>query len=367
MDTRLDPWGHFDISDYTRLFQQFGIEPIDKIIELLPKKHYFFTRRIVFGHRDMDKWLKALSENDRVVVLTGFMPSGHTHLGHLMVIEELKYLQSLGVHVRIAIADAEAYIVRRLDRRKTIEYGLEYIGHAIAWGLDPDKTTFYFQTGQTTEYYRLIQMFSRKISLAEMEAIYGELSPAKIVAALTQASDILHPQLRDYGGYKYVIVPVGADQDPHIRLSRDLADRFKHELGLIRPSSMYHKFITGLDGNKMSSSRPEYAIFLLDGLDIVKKKVMNALTGGRATAEEQRRLGGEPYKCTVYQLYTYFLASEKELQELYNDCISGKILCGQCKRRAYEKLLEILMEHQKRYREVVESGIVEKIVKIPSF
>lgn len=367
MNIILDPWGYFDISDYNKLFEKFGIEPIDKIIDLLPVKHYFFTRKIVFGHRDMDKWLAALKKNEKVIVLTGFMPSGHTHLGHLMVFEELKYLQKLGAPVTIAIADAEAYAVRRLDRIKTVEYGLEYISHALAWGLDLDKTNFYFQTNHKVEYYRLIQLFSRKISMAEMEAIYGELSPAKIIAALTQAADILHLQLDVYGGYEYVIVPVGADQDPHIRLARDLADRFKKELGLTRPASFYHKFITGLDGNKMSSSRPDYAIFLLEDLDIIRKKIMNALTGGKATAEEQRKLGGEPYKCTVYQLYMYFVSDEKELIETYNNCVSGKILCGRCKRRIAEKLLEIIREHQKKYYEIRNSKLLEKAIEKPTF
>jgi len=365
---KLDPWGHLSISDYEKLFTQFGIEPIDSVIEKLPVKHYFFTRKIVFGHRDMEKWLDALKCGEKVVVLTGFMPSGHTHLGHLMVFEELKYLQQLNAHIHVAIADAEAYVVRRLSRRRAIKYGLEYIAHAIAWGLDPDRTIFYFQTNQSTDYYRLIQLFSRKTSLAEMEAIYGELSPAKIVAALTQAADILHPQLSSYGGYKYVLVPVGADQDPHIRLTRDIADRFSTELGLERPASMYHKFITGLDGNKMSSSRPEYAIFLLDDEESVKRKVLNALTGGRATAEEQRKLGGQPGKCSIYQLYMYLLSIDnKELLEVYNSCTSGKLLCGECKRKAYEKLAKVLSEHKKKYKKVVETGVLEKVVEKPSF
>ncbi len=368
MTVKLDPWGHFAIEKYEKLFTQFGIEPIDKVLDKLPSPHHFFHRRIVFGHRDFDKWLEALRRGERVAVLTGFMPSGHTHLGHLMVIEELRYLQSLGAHIKVVVADAEAYAVRRRSRREVIEYGREYITHALAWGLDPDKTEFYFQTANTPTYYRLIQMFSRKVTMAEMEAIYGRLEPAKIMAALTQAADILHLQLDEYGGYKYILVPVGADQDPHIRLTRDIADRFENELGLKRPSSFYHKFIRGLDGNKMSSSHPEYAIFLLDPPKTIRKKVFMALTGGRATAEEQRKYGGEPEKCTVYELYMYFLyRSDELLRRVYEECTGGVILCGACKRRAAKLLLEIIEEHQKKYREIAESGIVEKMVRIPDF
>ncbi len=368
MTIRLDPWGHFAIDKYEKLFKQFGIEPIDKVIDQLPVKHYFFNRRIIFGHRDFDKWLQALKKGEKVAVLTGFMPSGHTHLGHLMVLEELRYLQSLGAHVKIVIADAEAYAVRRKTRREVIEYGVEYITHAIAWGLDPEKTEFYFQTAHTTPYYRLIQLFSRKVTMAEMEAIYGSVEPAKIMAALTQAADILHLQLEEYGGYKHVVVPVGADQDPHIRLTRDLADRFKNELGLKRPASFYHKFIRGLDGNKMSSSHPEYAIFLLDPPDIIRRKVMAALTGGKATAEEQRKYGGIPEKCTVYELYMYWLyRDDRELRDLYEKCIRGEILCGEDKKNAAKLLIEMIKKHQTRYKEVVKKGIVSKIVKLPSF
>lgn len=357
-----------DISDYSKLYEMFGIEPIDTVINDLKVKHRFFERRIVFGHRDMTKWIKSLYSGEKSIVLTGFMPSGHVHLGHLMVIEELKYFQNIGVKVRVVIADAEAYAVRRLDRDLTIKYGLEYIAHTLAWGLKSSETDFYFQTNYDENYYRLIHFFSRKVSFNEMEAIYGELTPAKIVSALTQAADILHCQLEEFGGYRNVIVPVGADQDPHIRLTRDLADRFSNDLGLTRTSSMYHKFVTGLDGNKMSSSRPDFAIFLLDDDDTVAKKISMALTGGRATAEEQKRLGGEPHKCSIYQLYLYFLAeTDSDLRQVYNDCVAGKVLCGSCKKLALERLLSMLREQRSRFNEVMSSGLVDKVVKKPGF
>ncbi len=368
MSVILDPWGHFAIEEYEKLFSQFGIEPIDNVLDKLPRLHRFFKRRIVFGHRDFDKWLKALKDGGKVAILTGFMPSGHVHLGHYAVLEELKYYQDLGVDVTIVIADAEAYAVRRLSRKEIMEYAREYITYAFAIGLDPRRTRIYFQTNYRPTYYRLIQLFSRKVTLAEMEAIYGKLEPSKIIAALTQAADILHLQLKEFGGYEWILVPVGADQDPHLRLSRDIADRFKNELGLRRPASTYHKFIRGLDGNKMSSSKPDYAIFLSDPLDKVKSKVMRALTGGRATAEEQRRLGGEPEKCTVYDLYVYYLSpDDDDLRRVYSECIGGQILCGYCKRRAFERLEKILVDLRERYRKVGDSGIVEEVVDFPDF
>ncbi|WP_440059198.1 tryptophan--tRNA ligase [Thermogladius sp. 4427co] len=367
MDIRIDPWDYKIIQEYDKLFTVFGIQSIDSIPYKDLLKHHFFTRRIVFGHRDFDKWLNALRRGDKVIVLTGFMPSGVPHLGTAMVFEELKFFQEIGASVKIVIADAEAYAVRREDRGSTIKHGIEFIKHAIAWGIDPNKSEFYFQTAMKESYYRLIQMFSRKVTAAEMEAIYGDLTPAKIMAALTQVADILHPQLEEFGGYKHVLVPVGVDQDPHLRFARDIADRFSEELGFERPSSTYHKLLRGLDGNKMSKSRPDYAIFLNDDENVVRKKVMMALTGGRATAEEQRRLGGEPWKCMIHELYVYFMLNDEDVRKITEECVTGRILCGECKRIAVELLVGKLKEHKKKYEEVERTFNIEKIVKIPAF
>ena len=62
--------------------------------------------------------------------------------------------------------------------------------------------------------------------------------------------------------------------------------------GFILPSATYHRFITGLDGEKMSSSKPESAVFLTDPLKDAREKIMNAKTGGAITLEDQKNHGG---------------------------------------------------------------------------
>ncbi len=369
MALRIDPWGSTVIREYEKLFQYFGIKPFREVLHLIDKPHVYMTRGIIFGHRDFDKFWELYRKGRRVAVLTGFMPSGRFHIGHKMVVDQLVYYQRLGIDVYMLIADAEAYAVRRIPRRDVIRVGVEeYIANAIALGLSPDKTVFYFQTNQKPEYYRLIQLFSRKVTFNELEAIYGSIEPAKIMAALTQVADVTfltHPSM---GGYEAVLIPVGADQDPHLRLARDLVDRFSGELNLKQPSSTYHRFMTGLDGGKMSSSRPESAIFLTDDIGEAKKKVFRALTGGRATAEEQRRLGGEPEKCVVFELFAYHLVrDDRELKKIYDECRSGLRLCGQCKKEAAKLLEEFLREHQEKLAQAREEA--EKIAKEikPSF
>ncbi len=366
-DVRLDPWGESVISSYERLFKVFGIRPFKEVEKLLDKPHRLMRRGVIFGHRDFDKVLEAKRRGEKVALLTGLMPSGKFHFGHKMLIDQIVYYQKLGFHIIIALADIEAYVVRRIPRKEAIRIALEeYVANAIALGLERKNLRIYFQSDMTAPYYRLMQMFSQKVTMAEMEAIYGDMSPGKVIAALTQAADILHPMLEEYGGFDWVFVPVGADQDPHIRLARDIADRFERELGLKRPASTYHRFMRGLDGGKMSSSRPETAIFLTDPPEVAASKIMKALTGGRATVEEQRRLGGVPEKCVVYELYLYHLIEkDEELKEIYLKCKRGELLCGYDKKMAAEKLVKWLEEHQRKLEHALDQ--VDKYVEPPSF
>jgi tryptophanyl-tRNA synthetase len=116
----------------------------------------------------------------------------------------------------------------------------------------------------------------------------------------------------------------------------------------------------------MSSSRPEYTIFLSDPPDIAKKKLMAALTGGRPTAEEQRRLGGNPDKCTVFDLYVFgLIQDDKELEKIREECTSGKLLCGKCKKIAWKLLEERLKDFQEKIGWARE--LAWKIVDLPSF
>lgn len=366
-EVRLDPWGDSIVKDYSKLFEYFGIRPFREVLSLIDKPHPLMLRGIVFGHRDFDVVLKAFKNGKKVILLTGFMPSGPLHLGHKILIDQIVHYQRMGIDIAIAIADVEAYVVRRIPRKEAIRIAVEeYIANAVALGLDLGKTKVYFQSNMDAPYYRLMQMLSQKITMAEMEAVYGELTPGKIVASLTQMADILHPMLEEYGGYDYVFVPVGPDQDPHIRLARDLADRFERELGFRRPASTYHRFMTGLDGAKMSSSRPESSIFLLEPVESAVAKLKRALTGGRATVDEQRRYGGVPEVCTVFELYAYHLiGNDDELSNIYTRCRAGHLLCGEDKDHAAELLTRWIEEHRRRWERALST--IEGRLELPRF
>jgi len=125
------------------------------------------------------------------------------------------------------------------------------------------------------------------------------------------------------------------------------------------PASTYHKFMTGLQGGKMSSSIPDSYIALTDRPEDGAKKVMRAITGGRVTLEEQKKLGGEPDKCSVYELLLYHLIEDdNELMHVYKDCVGGTRVCGNCKKFTEELMRRFLKDHQEK-REMAKERLGE--------
>ena len=222
----MDPWGSAQSTDYDRIITQFGLTPLNGA--QMPNATKLHRRGIVFAHRDVDQILEAHRTAQPFGVLTGLMPSGQMHLGHSMVIEQAKWFQGLGGDVTIAVADLESQATRGVSLEKGRSIALqEYLSHYAALGLDPEKTNVYFQSTRPV-VQRLGFQLGKRTNLNEFEAIYGftgETNLAHVQAPLVQVGDILHPQLDAYGGLRPVVVPVGVDQDPHLRLTRGLASK----------------------------------------------------------------------------------------------------------------------------------------------
>jgi tryptophanyl-tRNA synthetase len=351
----ITPWDVSDNIDYKKTMENFGIKPINEIIKSIENPHYLMRRGIIFGHRDFERIVDAMKNKKKFAVVSGMMPSGRMHFGHKMIVDQLLYYQDYNAEIHIPIADMEAYAARGMDFETTKKLAVEeYITNYIALGLNPEKINVYLQS-KYNKVKDLAYILSKRTNLSEMRAIYGfggETNIGHLFAPLIQVADILHPQLEDdlkTSREIPVVVPVGIDQDPHIRLTRDIANRAK-EYKFIPPSSTYHRFMTGLLGGKMSSSKPETAIFLTDDEKSVKKKIMSCKTGGRPTLEEHKKLGGIPEECVVYELYAYHLIKDdKELLEIYETCKKGELTCGKCKKYCYEKIVEFLKDlHEKR-------------------
>jgi len=100
-----------------------------------------------------------------------------------------------------------------------------------------------------------------------------------------------------------------------------------------------------LQGNsaKMSSSKTESAIFLDDSKAEVKKKLMKyAFSGGKDTLEEQRKYGANPDIDFAFLEYSFLEEDQGKVDRIYQDYKSGKMLSGEMKELAAEKISEFL-------------------------
>ncbi|MDR3222579.1 MAG: tryptophan--tRNA ligase [Methanobrevibacter sp.] len=344
----IDPWTFSSTVDYENIMNQFGIKKFKDLLNDIKYPSLLMKRGIIFGHRDFNLIQERINKNKDFICITGMMPSGKMHIGHKMIVDQLKWYFENGGNIFISIADMEAYATREKSLKEGKQIAInEYLVNYLALGLDltHENVNVYLQS-QSKQLNDLAFKLSKKVNLSQMKAIYGfenTTNIAHVYAPLVQVADILLPQTEDFCSPMPTVVPVGIDQDPHIRLTRDLAIRFKDEFGFVSPGSTYHRFITGLTSAKMSSSKPKTAIFLNDSPELAEKKVKTAKTGGRESLKEQKELGGCPEKCVVYELLLYHLIiDDKKLEEVYNECKAGILLCGECKQMTSIKIKSLL-------------------------
>ncbi len=350
----VNPWKVKGEVDYNKLVKEFGLTPMKKLPEIF-NKNLLFRRKIVFANRDIARILDAVKNKKKFVVMTGLMPTGKLHIGHLLLINQLIFWQKLGAKLYIAVADLEAYNARGQSLEESRKIAIEqYLLNYIALGLSPKNCDFYFQSERSKDaeksnaYYRLASNFSRYATFNEFKAVYGEISPGKMNASLIQAADMFHPQLPEFEGKPLpVLVPVGIDQDPHLRIARDISQRYK-DYKFIQLSSTYHLFSPGLKGDKMSASDSSSYISLTDTPAEIKRKINKyAFSGGGETTEEHRKKGGNPDVDVSFQyLKMFFEEDDLKLAEIEKDYRSGKLLTGELKKILIEKINSFLKVHQ---------------------
>ncbi len=354
MSKGITPW-EFEVEhlDYARIVEEFGLQPLTpEQVKRMTNPHRLFRRNLIFAHRDFEVILDAQEKRQEFVVLTGMAPSGKFHFGHKLIAELMAWYQQQGIMLYIPISDIEAYVIRGIDIDTCRDIVInEYIMNYLALGVvlaDRSKCCLYSQW-RNDLVRNLSFKAASKVTFSQMHAVYGFSNSdnmGKIFFPLIDAADILHPQLPERGGVKPVLVPVGIDQDPHIRVARDIASR----MALMKPSSIYTKMMSGLQGpgTKMSSSKPESAIFLTDTVEEAQRKLKDAFTGGRETIQEQKRLGGQPERCAIYEFLVFHFEDDL-LRDTYEKCTSGSLLCGECKTVVSERITRFLLEiHEKR-------------------
>jgi tryptophanyl-tRNA synthetase len=219
-------------------------------------------------------------------VLTGDRPTGQLHLGHLFgTLLNRVALQEQGVDLMVLIADYQT-ITDRDSPASLPEDVEELVADYLAVGIDPARATI-FAHSLVPELNQLLLPFLSLVTLPELlrnptvkdeaaAAGMGALNGLMLTYPVHQAADILFCQA--------TIVPVGADQLPHIEQTRAIARRFNRRYApecpvFPEPEAMLSDapVLLGIDGRKMSKSRNN-AIALAAGADETVQLLRRAKT-----------------------------------------------------------------------------------------
>lgn len=223
---------------------------------------------------------------EKEVVLSGIRPTGFLHLGN--------YFGAMRNYVRMQDSFNCYFFVANWhsltthpDTKELQNNVHRVIAENIACGLDPDKVALYIQSDvpEIAELYLYLNMLAYKGEL-EKTVTFKEkvrLQPENVNAGLLtypvlQAADILI--------HRAVKVPVGKDQEQHLEMARNFAERFNYRYGEVLPLPYAFNYggelvrIMSLDGTgKMSKSENQMAtLYLADNDQSIRKKIMKAKT-----------------------------------------------------------------------------------------
>ena len=345
------PWHVEGDIDYDKLIEKFGTQKIspklrEKIKSMTDEDHFMLRRGIFFSHREMDRILEDYEKGNEFFLYTGRGPSGHTHIGHLVPWVFAKWLQDkFDVNLYFQLTDDEKFYSKtNLTLEETKNFAYENALDFIALGFNPEKTKIIINTKNIQTLYPIAAQVAKKINFSNTKATFGFTNETNIGMIFYTSLQSAPCFIED----KPVLIPLGVDQDPHFRLTRDIAQK----IGKQKPALVHNIMIpasTG-PGGKMSASEEKGTIYTTDTPDVVKKKINKyAFSGGQPDIEQHRKLGGNPDIDVSFQyLRIFFEPDDDKLKKIYEDYKSGKLLSGELKVILIEKINDFLKTHQEK-------------------
>lgn len=323
---------------------QFGLIPL---YEELNKEDGFeglresFLGLGVWSLYNPEPIFKAINRGREFSILVGMRPTQKYHLGHLTLMKELSWLQnSGGLPVFILASYESGRIIDQDELQRSISLFSENYMRFTKSTL-PAETLFL--SDREDMGIRLFEdQVSEQLKLSKILQLYGwgeEVSLADIrVVSMTVAAflypSVIYPQ-------RPTIILSDINQITHAEMTKIVA----RKLGLQVPTFSYRVLLPSLEGaeKRMSIKDPKSTVFLDDQRDKVYQKMKRAFSGGRKTVEEQRTLGGEPLRCSFFKI-TNTLVDYQESTDMYNNCVSGSVTCGECKLKHLPKIVEKFSE-----------------------
>jgi len=256
------------------------------------------------------------------------------------------------------------------DPKDLKENVFRVLSENIACGLDPDQVALYAQSDipEIPELYLMLNMLAYKGELEKVPTFKDKVrqNPENVNAGLLtypvlMAADILI--------HRAVKVPVGKDQEQHLEMARNFAQRYNSRYGELFPEPQPFNFgselvkVMSLDGagGKMSKSENENAtIFLADTDEAIRKKIMKAKTDSGPTEANSIMPG---YISSLFELMGLVSRSEtlSSFTNAFNECT---IRYGDFKKQLAEDMVAFIAPIRERAKNLQEDeGQLRKILK----
>jgi tryptophanyl-tRNA synthetase len=293
-------------------------------------------------------------------ILSGMRPTGRLHLGHLV--------GALGNWIRLQdeyecfymVADWHAFMSEYEDPKGMADNSFEMVRDFVAAGLDPKKCVIFVQS-HVPEHLELACVFGCMTPLGWVERCptYKEQLREIKGRDLTTYGFLGYPVLQaaDIALYKGDAVPVGADQLPHLELTREIIRRFnklyKKDI-FPEPEPLLTKTtkLLGLDNRKMSKSYANF-IALSDSPEDIRRKVSRMITDPKRIKLKDK---GHPDICNVFSYYATF-GDARTRDEVKKWCEGAVVGCTECKKRLADLLIDNLAPIREARRKLSDADI----------
>ena len=299
-------------------------------------------------------------------MLSGIKPTGRLTLGNYIgaIRNFVNYQDDYEMFIFIANMHAITVPQEKAELKRNTK---DLIALYIACGLDPEKVTIFLQS-DVHEHAELGWIMTCNSYMGELQRMtqYKDKT-AKGETGIT-AGLFTYPSLMaaDILLYDADYVPVGVDQKQHVELTRNLAERFNNRYGdtFVVPTPLVEKvgakvFSLQEPTKKMSKSEtnPKGTIDLLDEPAVARKKIMSAVTDsiGIVQYDPEQQPG-------ISNLLTILSSLSGEAIEDIVTRYHG-LGYGAFKKEVGQAVFDFLSELQAKYKEIMSSGLIEKVIK----
>lgn len=306
--------------------------------------------------------------SQKEVVVSGIRSTGYLHLGNYFgaIHNYIKMQEDYDCY--FFVADYHS-LTTHPDPKDLKTNVFRVVAENIASGLDPEKVALYAQSDipEIPELYLMLNMLAYKGELEKVPTFKDKvrLNPDNVNAGLLTYPVLMAADILIHRGVK---VPVGKDQEQHLEMARNFAQRFNNRYGETFPEPQVFRFdentvkIMSLDGTgKMSKSENVNAtIYLSDEDELIRKKIMKAKTDA---GPQEPNSTMPDYIQNIFQLMQLVSAPDtyNTFLQAYNGC---SIRYGDMKKQLAEDMVNFVSPIRERAAELQkDEAAIRKILK----